>query len=206
MEAAISSLAGSRAWVIEGPRFVNETLEPESPEDYPIQTVGGYLELFSAWPPWGNRLPREIDKAQLTDVESVIDAMIIFSKGTAKEIAFELDGTQVGWISNGEPDRGIREGVSGAQPISARSNKSFPTATRAEPAARRPGARHAREPLPDIESCFPSLHPLNIWSLRETPVRSTTRVRGDDALRVRLVRCESVTALTSPISESANGA
>ena len=113
MEAAISSLAGSRAWVIDGPRFVNETLEPDSPEDYPIQTVGGFLELFSARPPWGERLPRQMDKTQLSEVESVIDAMIGFSKATGREIAFELDGTQVGWVSNGEPDRGIRDGLLG---------------------------------------------------------------------------------------------
>jgi hypothetical protein len=113
MEAAVSSLARSRAWVIDRPRFVNETLEPESPEDYPIHTVGGFLELFSAWPPWGERLPRQIDKGQLSAVESVIDAMITLSKAIGKEIAFELDGTQVGWISNGEPDRSIRDGLLG---------------------------------------------------------------------------------------------
>ena len=113
MEAALSALAGSRAWVIDRPRFVNETLEPESTEDYPIQTVGGFLELFSAWPPWGERLPRQIDEAQLSEVESVIDAMIGFSKATGREIAFELDGTQVGWVSNGEADRSIRDGLLG---------------------------------------------------------------------------------------------
>lgn len=113
METAIASLATSRTWVLGRPQFVNETLEPESSEDYPIQTVGGYIELFSALPPWGDRLPREIDQAQLNDVESVIDAMTTFSKTTGKEIAFELDGTQVGWISDGAPDRSIRDGLLG---------------------------------------------------------------------------------------------
>jgi hypothetical protein len=111
MANAVATIASSREWVIGVPEFVDETLEPETAVDQPIRTVGGILELFSGWPPWDTRIPRDIDHAHLCEVENTVDAMVVLSRTTGKDIAFELDGTQVGWISKGQPDSLLREGL-----------------------------------------------------------------------------------------------
>jgi hypothetical protein len=71
------------------------------------------LPLYSAFPPWGERLSKEIDAAQLREVENIILEMSALSSKTGRSIALVLDGTDVGWIKNGEPDRLLREGLLG---------------------------------------------------------------------------------------------
>lgn len=109
MRDVVTDLARARQWIIGPPIFLNET--QDDPEAGELRTVGGFVELFSALPPWGNALPREIDRAHFEEVKTTIDALTAFSKETAHEIAFELDGAQIGWIENGVVDNSLREGL-----------------------------------------------------------------------------------------------
>ena len=111
MKDAVGKLAASRSWVIRPPVFLNESeADAEAGE---LRTVGGFIEVFSALPPWGDELPEEIDRAYFEEAKAVVDAMTTFSEKTGHEIAFELDETQVGWIEHGVIDRSLREGLLG---------------------------------------------------------------------------------------------
>lgn len=111
MHEAVTSLSRSLKWVIGPPVFLNET--QDDPEAGEWRTVGGFIELFSALPPWGAALSPEVDRAHFEEVKATIDALTAFSKQTGHEIAFELDGAQIGWIEKGIVDNSLREGLLG---------------------------------------------------------------------------------------------
>lgn len=111
MRDVVTELAHSRLWVIGPPIFLNES--EDDPEVGELRTVGGFVELFSALPPWGEVLPGEVDQAHFEEVKATIDALAAFSKKTDHEIAFELDGAQIGWIERGVVDNSLRDGLLG---------------------------------------------------------------------------------------------
>jgi hypothetical protein len=113
MKTLVHELAASRQWVIAPPRFVDSKEEPQdtSGNDVAIETVGGYLELYSAWPPW--KVPRDIDLQHLDEVEQLVGALRDVSLRRKLEIEFELDGTFVGAIIAGEMDRLLSVGLLG---------------------------------------------------------------------------------------------
>jgi hypothetical protein len=82
-------LALLRRWLNGAPRFVDLHEEPEDPsrEDQPIDTVGGYIEIYSAYPPW--TLPREIELQHLDEVTALVNALCDLSR--EHELAFELE-------------------------------------------------------------------------------------------------------------------
>jgi hypothetical protein len=103
-------LASLRGWVNGPPRFVNgretgDTLRG----DTPIETVGAYLEIYSALPPL--ILPRDIDVWHLQEVTALVDAVRDFSREANLAFEFELDGTYVGAITDGTMDRALSEGL-----------------------------------------------------------------------------------------------
>ena len=108
MRELVEEISSSRRWVIGPPRFIDET-EPDvqNDEDCPIRTVGGVLKIYSALPPWGDALPRELDEAHYEEVEAIVTALCELSNHTGAQIGLELGGDQVGWIQNGIPDTGI---------------------------------------------------------------------------------------------------
>lgn len=106
MHEAVVALASSREWGVEPPEFVNETDDSSctDPGDQPIVTIGGVLRLYSSFPPWGSRLPLEIDRAQLEDARAVIAAMAALSRERGLTIVFEYDGEAIGSIDEGTID------------------------------------------------------------------------------------------------------
>lgn len=115
MQDLVADLAAKRRWSLGQPRFVDETDDSStsSPDDLPIRTLGGVLQLYSTWPPEGAQLPKELDQASLDDVKALVASLISFSSKTGHEIEFELEGEPVGSIRGGEPDRMLREGFLG---------------------------------------------------------------------------------------------
>jgi hypothetical protein len=111
MKTLVHELAASRQWVIGPPQFVDSKEEPQhtSGNDVVIETVGGYLEIYSAWPPW--KVPRDIDLQHLDEVEGLVAALRDLSRRRKLEIEFELDGTFVGAIVEGEMDRLLSVGL-----------------------------------------------------------------------------------------------
>jgi hypothetical protein len=108
----IERLAATREWVIRPPKVVDEVDEPEnSIEDSPVETVGGYVEIYSALQPL--QLPREIDLQHLEDVTTLVEAVRDLSEQHSLAFEFELDGEFVGSIEDGRLDRCLSEGLLG---------------------------------------------------------------------------------------------
>jgi hypothetical protein len=113
MRAFVRRVAASGHWTIAPPHHVESREEPQdtSRGDMAIETVGGYLELYTALPPW--TLPRDIDLQHLHEVEGLVNELREFSRGKKLEIEFELDGKFVGSIVEGEMDRSLSVGLLG---------------------------------------------------------------------------------------------
>src|SRR3989442_15628533 len=86
----VLSLASLRRWLNGPPRFVNTRDEPAdtSRGDMPVETVGGYLEIYSARAPW--TLPREIDVQHLDEATALVSALRDFSRQHSLAFEFEL--------------------------------------------------------------------------------------------------------------------
>src|SRR3954452_1631676 len=70
LEEFVSRLASARSWLSGPPQFVNtreELQEDDTSGDFPIETLGGYLEVYS---PIG--LPREVDLQLLDEVTFLV--------------------------------------------------------------------------------------------------------------------------------------
>lgn len=113
MHSLVDRLAGGRSWIIGPPEFVDFTENPEgdNEEDQPVRTVGGVARLYSALPPWGNKLPNDIDRAHFDEVSFVINCLCDLSARRNQEITLELDQDELGWIKQGEPDHRLRVGL-----------------------------------------------------------------------------------------------
>ena len=109
LDGVVTGLASSGSWVLGPPRFIDEVEEAESsnPEDEPIRTVGGFLELH----PPSEQLPKDIERAHYREIERVVGALTKFGEETGCEIELELDGSFVGDIKNGVPSELITCGL-----------------------------------------------------------------------------------------------
>lgn len=107
----VLKLASLRSWINGPPRFVNSRDEPEdtSQGDMPVETVGGYIEIYSALPPW--ELATEIDLKHLDEVTSLVNELSSFSHERSIVFELELDGIFVGSITDGEIDQSLSEGL-----------------------------------------------------------------------------------------------
>jgi hypothetical protein len=106
-------LASLKQWLNGPPQFVNSREEPQGivSGDLPIETVGGYLEIYSALPPWV--VPREIDLQHLDEVTALVEGLRNFSREHGLTFEMELDDVFVGSIQNGEMDESLSEGLLG---------------------------------------------------------------------------------------------
>lgn len=113
MRAAIASLASSRSWTIAPPEFIDEEDNSSStqPGDQPIVTVGGFVQLYSSFPPWGERLPTTVDRAQYEEAKAIVDAMATYSREKQLDLVFEYEDEAIGYIERGAPDEGLTVGL-----------------------------------------------------------------------------------------------
>ncbi len=101
-----------RSWVIQSPELIDYMDENDS-FDGSSHTFGGALRMYSALPPWGEKLSKEIDRAQLEETEFLLNELSNLSRQLGCNFRLQLDRTPVGVISNGEFDDGIQVGLVG---------------------------------------------------------------------------------------------
>jgi hypothetical protein len=80
-------------------------------DDAPIETVGGYIELHSAHPPW--TVPRDVELLELEDVEVLVASLCQFSRENNLFLMFELDEDFVGCIDRGVIDEMLADTLIG---------------------------------------------------------------------------------------------
>jgi hypothetical protein len=109
----VLQLASLRRWLNGPPHFVNSREEPRNPKsgDMAVETLGGYLEIYSALPPW--KLPLEIDRQHYDEVAALTNALRDFSADQELAFELELDSVFVGSITDGKMDRSLLEGLLG---------------------------------------------------------------------------------------------
>jgi hypothetical protein len=100
----VDQLAGMRHWLNGPPQYLDETDDTPSsdPDDLPIESLGGYIEIFSAWPPW--KVPYDVDLQHLREAEDLVEALCRFSRQNDLAIEMQLDQKFIGEIQNGEMD------------------------------------------------------------------------------------------------------
>ena len=109
-EAWLVGLGSCHRWVLEGPQLVDYIDEnPDRPGgSREAHTYGGAVQMYSAWPPWGEKLPKDVDRAHLHEASHVVSALCVLSAKTKWRLSLQLDHTHIGFIENGEADHGVR--------------------------------------------------------------------------------------------------
>ena len=85
LRSLVSELAKERSWVIGPPRFVYQAEElpaGASSGDQRARLLGGALRLYSALPPWGASLPRDVDREHYLEVAHLILRLGDFARET----------------------------------------------------------------------------------------------------------------------------
>lgn len=101
----IDRLAVELPWVIHPPYFVYQVEDHTDPDTgKPVLTVGGVLEVYTAHPPWRDRLPREVDEAHYREFRTLVDHLATISKESGDEFHFEFHEELIGIIKDGELD------------------------------------------------------------------------------------------------------
>lgn len=105
----VDNMADARSWQISAPRFIDEIDHAETrDEDFPDETVGCVLEIYSAR---GGVLPEYLDAEALAEVEFLIRAAQEISCAYSLEFELELDGVFVGAIEDGCLDKSLEKGL-----------------------------------------------------------------------------------------------
>jgi hypothetical protein len=97
VESALLGL-GSIRWTLGPPQVSWE------PDAMLVQ-----VQIHSALPPWGERLPVEVDEAEFRQTSSLLEALTKLSLELGFQGEVELDGTWIGTIDRGRADRGVTE-------------------------------------------------------------------------------------------------
>lgn len=108
----LTELPSRRSWVIQSPELVDYLDEGESTGES-MHTYGCALRMYSALPPWGEKLPKEIDRQHLEETEFLLKELAAFSQQSGCEFKLQLDRTPVGSIVHGAFDQSIQIGLIG---------------------------------------------------------------------------------------------
>lgn len=104
LRVLLEGLLAQGEWARGAPEFIDQ-LEEDSrtrPEDEPVRTVGVRLEVSE---------PGENPSTPVNDATRLVEALAGFSLKHGVEFEFQLDGTFVGEVRNGEADRLLRDGL-----------------------------------------------------------------------------------------------
>ena len=88
--------------------------EHEVPEDqsrgaHCLDYVGGFIELYSTYPPW--TLPREVDLRHFEEATALLTALEECSRRLQVNFEVYFADEVIGYVTDGEMDYGLREGL-----------------------------------------------------------------------------------------------
>ncbi|MBM3965748.1 MAG: hypothetical protein FJ308_11885 [Planctomycetes bacterium] len=110
IEEKLRNWSDSRVWTINAPELIDYIDEaPSSGEE--SHTFGFALRMYSAHPPWGDKLPREIDRQHLEEVEYILSAIEKMSRDFGCSFKLQLDQIAMGSVENGKMDERLRVGL-----------------------------------------------------------------------------------------------
>lgn len=121
----VDAVQESRPWLIRPPTFVDETEEPDRPDiDFPVRTVGVLHEIYSGRRPPGKELPYDIERALLSEIETLMERIADFSRKRQLNFGVTYRGAEIGSIVHGTPDASLSEGLLGEWRRTLESRKS----------------------------------------------------------------------------------
>ncbi|MFD0856661.1 hypothetical protein ACFQ07_30800 [Actinomadura adrarensis] len=107
IRSAAQELAGQRPWVVGPPSIVDE------PGAEGRHLTGLALSLHTAFPPWGDELDREVDRAYLEESQSLLRETCRISAEHETNFIVEFAGEMIGLIEAGRMDDGVAVGLIG---------------------------------------------------------------------------------------------
>ena len=107
MQRLALDLSGRRTWVIGPPEYLDD-MDPHRG-----RTVGLALPMYTALPPWGAELDREVDRAHLEDVKELIDEICRVSEEHGIGFDVELADEVIGAVESGQMDKLLKDGLIG---------------------------------------------------------------------------------------------
>lgn len=104
----VEKVASSRTWTLGAPEYfdIHQVPEDQTRGDCCTDDVGGFIEVYSGWPPW--TVPREIDIQQFEEAKALLCALESFSRERSLDFEVHFAGEVIGHITDGSA-RGVRE-------------------------------------------------------------------------------------------------
>jgi len=104
----VGRIASSRNWSLRAPEYfdIHKVPEDQTRGDCCTDDVGGFIEIYSGWPPWS--VPREIDIRQFEEVKALLRALEAFSRERGLDFEVHFAGEVIGRVANGRT-RGVQE-------------------------------------------------------------------------------------------------
>ncbi len=100
----------SREWTINAPELI-DYIDEILAKGHESHTFGFALRLYSAHPPWGDKLPKEIDRRHLDEVEFLLNEVQAISRTFNCSFKLQLDQIAMGLIEDGKMDERLRVGL-----------------------------------------------------------------------------------------------
>ncbi|GIE60643.1 hypothetical protein BJY16_005339 [Actinoplanes octamycinicus] len=107
MRASAERLAGRRGWVIDPPRFLDQS------DASGARWVGFGLQLYTALPPWGDEIDPGVDRAHLEEVKELAGEVCRLSEEHGVSFQVEFAGELVGMVERGRMDSGLEDTLIG---------------------------------------------------------------------------------------------
>ena len=111
-ERMLEELQASSTWTVSPPSLIDYFEEDDESREL-VHVFGCGYELYSSFPSWDKKLPRETDIQQFKEVEILLARAAEISKAESCDFEVQLNQTFVGRITPTRVDRGITEAFIG---------------------------------------------------------------------------------------------
>jgi hypothetical protein len=110
IEAKLKDWPKERQWTIHSPELI-DYIDEDPSSNHESHTFGFALRLYSAHPPWGEKLPKKIDRQHLDEVEYLLSELELLSARFDCSFKLQLDQIAMGVVVKGKMDERLRIGL-----------------------------------------------------------------------------------------------